>query len=940
MSLGMRPHQTHSNTSQPAPTPAGLRRATAVHDGARTIAGDSGATAAEVTTHELPHAPRSPWYAGSAPLREALEDVFDAVAPLWPLRDYVAVNPFVGLTHKRFLDVRRALRRVRNTEMLMPLAYFRQLLTKGDIHDCDLERAWEQCRREYPEEYNHAPLVDLLDVICVSGHPAGAAAADSQSPQELSQRSRPPAATDAPADAPADAQAVERVVWTVAEAVDRQQPTHWSETIVGEVSRHCASHFDEGQAAWRSPWQQQSLWSAWRSAATIDRRPELLGLRGFRRFAASLPEQPEDLVAQALTQLSVPESVAAEFLLGELLSVAGWAAYVRGRDWRARTLHGDQRELLELLAIRLAYDLALIDAGQAANQGALGVVDSGGQPLDLWPTAGAAAFAQPESKPAAVREGKSAGPAHASRQYELARYLLQVASEEAYRRRLASSLLKHVPAAPEPGTRKKVQMVFCIDVRSELFRRHLESTSHEVETFGFAGFFGLPIEYVPLGGLSGVAQCPVLLKPSYRVEQGVRGADSTQQTAARAGREHVRGGRLIWKSFQHSAASCFSYVESLGATYLFKLVADSLRWTRPVAGAEFDGVPHRERHRLGPVLPSGQARSRTFDSEVALAEGVLRNLGLTANHARLVVLCGHASQTVNNPYRAGLDCGACGGHSGESNARLAATLLNDVEIRCALAGRGLVVPDDVWFVAAVHNTTTDDVTLHDVDLVPCSHSAELEELRGWLSEAAWLARAERAGRLGDSGPLEVLARSRDWSEVRPEWGLAGNAAFIVAPRSRTRGLALEGRAFMHSYDYRQDGDWRVLELIMTAPMIVTNWINMQYYASAVDNRAYGSGNKVIHNLVGQFGVVQGNGGDLMTGLPWQSLHDGEQLQHEPLRLSVMIEAPRSAIDGVLDKHPKVSELVDNGWMNLLAIEGDQLFRHAAPGLWQPLELDS
>ena len=196
--------------------------------------------------------------------------------------------------------------------------------------------------------------------------------------------------------------------------------------------------------------------------------------------------------------------------------------------------------------------------------------------------------------------------------------------------------------------------------------------------------------------------------------------------------------------------------------------------------------------------------------------------------------------------------------------------------------------------------------------------------RGW----------SRSLRLGDCSPADIFRRSRDWSEVRPEWGLAGNAAFIVAPRSRTAGLDLGGRAFMHSYDHRQDGDLKVLELIMTAPMVVTNWINLQYYASAVDNRAFGSGNKVIHNVVGQLGVYLGNGGDLMTGLPWQSVHDGNQYQHEPMRLLVVIEAPRDAVGQIIDRHPTVRDLVTNGWMSLVALDNEHFFRWTAEGAWK------
>jgi uncharacterized protein len=181
----------------------------------------------------------------------------------------------------------------------------------------------------------------------------------------------------------------------------------------------------------------------------------------------------------------------------------------------------------------------------------------------------------------------------------------------------------------------------------------------------------------------------------------------------------------------------------------------------------------------------------------------------------------------------------------------------------------------------------------------------------------------------------VFRRRSDWSELRPEWGLAGNAALIVAPRSRTAGLDLRGRTFLHSYDATRDPTGKTLELIMTAPMIVASWINLQYYASSVDNRAFGSGNKAIHNVVGLMGILQGNGGDLMTGLPWQCLHDGQRFQHEPLRLLVVIEAPREAIQRVIHQHQHVQDLVSNGWLTLVALEDEQCHRWHSDGYFVP-----
>ncbi|NWG74702.1 MAG: DUF2309 family protein, partial [Rubrivivax sp.] len=175
-------------------------------------------------------------------------------------------------------------------------------------------------------------------------------------------------------------------------------------------------------------------------------------------------------------------------------------------------------------------------------------------------------------------------------------------------------------------------------------------------------------------------------------------------------------------------------------------------------------------------------------------------------------------------------------------------------------------------------------------------------------------------------PQKLLASLRErathWAETRPEWALADNAAFVAAPRARTQGANLGGRVFLHDYDHRLDADRSVLTLILTAPVVVAHWINLQYLASSVDPQRQGAGNKLLHNVVGGgIGVFEGNGGDLRIGLPWQSVHDGQRLRHTPRRLSVFVEAPRDAIDGVIAAHETVRRLVDHGWLHLLAIEG-------------------
>ena len=191
----------------------------------------------------------------------------------------------------------------------------------------------------------------------------------------------------------------------------------------------------------------------------------------------------------------------------------------------------------------------------------------------------------------------------------------------------------------------------------------------------------------------------------------------------------------------------------------------------------------------------------------------------------------------------------------------------------------------------------------------------------------------------DDAHTALKARSKDWSQVRPEWGLAGCSAFVVASRERTKGIDLDGKSFLHSYEWKKDSDFSVLELIMTAPMVVTSWINLQYYASTVDNQTYGSGNKTLHNVTAGLGVLEGFSGDLRVGLPIQSVHDGEKYQHEPVKLSVIIEAPLEAMNKILKKHKSVQDLFDNQWIYLMAMdeEGKISHRYRRDLQWEELK---
>jgi len=809
--------------------------------------------------------------ATNEPLQSLVQSACKRIPPLWTLKHFVAANPFFGLRDRHFLEAANLLRQVGHGEMLMPAAFYREQISSGRIQQRDLEAAMKLAAKSLPADWAKAMDFASLDSL---------------------QRGL--------ADAPKRNDAA--CVLTFADFLDANSQSGWAAFVVEEISKWCSAYFDEGQSSWRMPWRNLGLFAAWKKVAALDANAEMTGLGNFRDFVTGLPDDHFEFIDRALAKIGVPEPSQPDFLHRQLMSVSGWSSYVQFLV-RTKSMAGQADDsLAQLLAIRLVYDAALFH--QFGREATL---------LSAW---------SHQVHPAG---GADTPPDLA------ARYVAQLALEHGYQAELIAKLKGPAPKSAAASAPKSLQAVFCIDVRSETFRRSLEAQSEEIETIGFAGFFGMPIEFVKFGQAAGRAQCPVLLTPKFRVREALRSQEGGGESARRRQMHFRQRIQAAWNSFKSSAISCFSFVEAAGLWFGVKLVQDSLALAAPdSAFAAGDG-------QFGPKIAREVCCMGTHGQEcemgiqpadqIALAAGALKNMGLVAHFAKVVLLCGHGSTTANNPYGSALDCGACGGHAGDANARVAADILNQPAVRAGLKQRGIHIPAETVFIAGLHNTTTDEVLIYDVEQLLPSQSAELERIRAWLTAASKKSRRERAHSLGLGEVPEaeldaaVFARSRDWSQVRPEWGLANNAAFIAAPRERTRGLNLDGRAFLHNYDANCDADKSTLELIMVAPMVVASWINLQYYGSTVNNRLFGSGNKVLHNLVGTFGVWQGNGGDLQSGLPLQSLHDGTRWRHEPLRLNVFIEAERSAIESILSKQPGVLELVENGWVNLFAMDG-------------------
>ncbi len=655
---------------------------------------------------------------------------------------------------------------------------------------------------------------------------------------------------------------------TIADLVAEATGIDWPALIAERFSAWAAGYFDEGQALWAAP-RGKNAYEAWRANAIHDLTTKIAGLTGFSLHISEAPESAMGTIARVADRLGLGDAALETYFHQMLVTLGGWSQFARYKLWQAELAGASDETVMDFLAIRLLWEEALFIRHKT-------------QISNRWAQTCALHALPIEATPDLIIDS-----------------ILQDAAERSAQRNLANILEKKT--ASITNDRPALQAAFCIDVRSEVFRRALEGLHPGIRTIGFAGFFGLTTAHCQFASDIEDLRFPVLLNPALRSRSGgpeVETADQSARIKARATR--------AWGRFKLAAVSSFAFVEATGPIYVGKLIGDAL-------GVHATSTPNDPKPQFDPSLDL-IVRTKT-------AETVLRAMSLTKGFARLVLLAGHGASVVNNPHASGLNCGACGGYSGEVNVRLLADLLNDPQVRAGLAVNEIVLPADTLFLAALHDTTTDQVTVYADDHPSEAHKDDIRQLKTWLAAAGKFARGERALRLPRAnGEATISKRSKDWAETRPEWALANCNTFIAAPWERTTGKNFEGRAFLHDYDWKQDKTLDVLELIMTAPVVVASWISLQYYGSTVAPDVFGGGNKLLHNVTGGIGVVEGNGGLLRTGLPWQSVHDGEHYAHEPLRLSVCIEAPQEAMTDILGRHEGVRALFDNGWLHLFAID--------------------
>lgn len=641
--------------------------------------------------------------------------------------------------------------------------------------------------------------------------------------------------------------------------------------------------FDNGQSTISMPLRSKGLLHSTIRLFRFDNKIHKNDKRKIQ-WLERLPKTPEAIIAETLSFLGIQAPEQEQFLTLMLTTLPGWAAHIQYRtNWAdaqdARHPHPATQN--EYLAFRMVLTYL------------------------IWPNA----------KELLRWHRKALESTNISD-----RYSKVIDNETSYQQ----SLIKQLDAI-EPQTTKaraEAQLVFCIDVRSEPFRRALEAQGN-YETYGFAGFFGVPVSIGNTVTGESYASCPVLLKPAYNVPEKPDGSHQSYKD----GYNRLKGIKKLYQSLKYTFTTPFSLVETIG---MASGVWMGIRSLLPNSASSLQSSLKKSIAPDYSLTPD--ISSIPHSQQVAFAAGALKMMGLTENFAPLVVFCGHGSTTENNAYATALDCGACGGRHGAPNARILAGILNDHDVRSELRNLGIDIPGDTIFLAAEHNTTTDEVELYNQH-TPDNFSKQIQALKQNLELARSQNSLWRSTELGvntnaQKAQAVTALRSKDWAQVRPEWGLARNAAFIVGPRWLTKDINLEGRAFLHSYEWDKDADSSSLTTILTAPMVVGQWINAQYFFSTLDNVAFGGGSKITKNITGKIGIMQGNASDLMHGLPLQSVYKtDDEPYHQPMRLTVVVYAPKNKVDEIIKQQQILQKLFGNGWVHMICCDPIEKYKY-------------
>jgi uncharacterized protein YbcC (UPF0753/DUF2309 family) len=728
-------------------------------------------------------------------------------------------------------------------------------------------------------------------------------------------------------------------------AVGGAEDDRWDEVVHPLLIRLCGAFLDQGISYWPMPGREAGLFLAARNLLLAGPVPYPLGLERLgdvlreqvRRGRGAVEVVRAELEGRGL--VGEPEREA--FVRDRLLALPGWAGLVHKLEVEPELAPHDRVPcaVMDFLALRLSLEAAA-RAGNTERRVAA---------PDPAPARWGAAAALFEVAQLAgldsgtvrgwddVTWGRLRAEIRACDDVERRR-IFQEAYERRHERQILLPLRRHRQRGAVDGPSgggAVAQVFFCIDEREESLRRHLEEVDPEIETFGAAGFFGVAMNYQGLDDPHGVSLCPVVVKPGHAVVER-----PVEEHAFRSGVRRVL--RRVWAAVAwNGLISTRTLVRgwistaTLGFLSIFPLAArilTPLGYARLMRGLNrlFLPEPRTEMTFMredaeGREATEGLMRGFTVREKVERVAGVLGAAGLREEMARLVVVLGHGSNSLNNPYQSAYCCGACGGYHGGPNARLFAAMANHPAVRAGLREQGFLIPEDGWFLGGYHDTCNDAVRFFDEERVPAGLRGDVARVKASLDQARARSALERCRRFEvaswkfgpEAGLRHVEERAEHLGEPRPEYGHSTNAVAFVGRRRTTRGLFLDRRAFLVSYDAAQDPRDEALARVLGAVIPVCGGISLEYYFSTVDNEVYGSGTKLPHNITGLVGVMNGYQGDLRTGLPLQTVEI-----HEPVRILFVVETTPERLMPVIRANPELAEFVENRWIRLSTMDPD------------------
>jgi uncharacterized protein len=732
-----------------------------------------------------------------------------------------------------------------------------------------------------------------------------------------------------------------------------------SDLIVHDLLiRFSAAMMDQGVATWQIPnrsegfyrcfltlFQDQVPWSErWMAPlAKIIRDEDLVS------------KSPLESIAHSLTVMGVPISDWDSYIERTLLALPGWSGMVdqmaTNADWTLSPAKAGSLD--EFLAVRLVLDRIAVRyiannklLGQKSFQdllqlGSLNTIES---PLascrqrafHLFQTAQKLGWDPKLLSQWSTSQWQTIVDELEHCDGVSRRRIFQLAYERNYRIQVLDAISEHTRGPLQVPAKVRLQVITCIDDREESFRRHLEEIDPMIETFGAPGFFAVPMYFRGAADAHFIPLCPVIIKPKNYVEEV--GPLSAVQAELR--RSQTR--RLLGKASHGVHLSSRSLLSGtltalLGSLSAFPLVARVLfprltsRIRSSFAGLVKPTIATRlelERIELtdvdDPTDDKPCTEGFTLDEMANAIQRLAGDLGIANKFARLVVVVGHGSSSLNNPHESAYNCGACGGGRGGPNARANAAMANDPRVRRILRERGLVIDDSTYFLGAYHNTCNDSITYFDLERIPQSHQSDFLAASKTITEAAKRNAHERSRRFEsieldcsfDEALNHVECRSEDLGQARPEYNHATNAVCIIARRGRTRGLFLDRRSFLNSYDpTTDDANASILTRIMQAAVPVCGGISLEYYFSTVDSSGYGCGSKLPHNITSLIGVMEGAASDLRTGLSQQMVEI-----HEPVRILFVVETQPEVILSIMSKNPLIDTYIRNEWVQIATLD--------------------